>query len=91
MENMETLHLELLVELVTAAKPDQGNGVSHEAAKRIALELFREDKISLGRAAELCQTPIEAFMEYVSRHGVPLHYGLDDLHEDWQTINRLRL
>ena len=88
---METLHVELPVDLVTAARLDQGTGVSQEAAKLIALELFREDKISLGRAAELCQTPIEAFIDYVGRHGVPLHYGLDDLHEDWQTIERLGL
>ena len=47
-EDMETLHVELLVDLVTAARLDQGNGVSQEAAKLIALELFREDKISLG-------------------------------------------
>jgi hypothetical protein len=30
-------------------------------------------------------------MDYVGRHGVPLHYGLDDLHEDRQTIERLAL
>jgi hypothetical protein len=24
----------------------------------------------LGRAAELCQTPIEAFMDYAGKHGV---------------------
>jgi len=29
--------------------------VAQEAAKLIALELFREDQISLGRAAELCR------------------------------------
>lgn len=88
---METRPVELPVDLITAARLDQGNGVSQEAAKLIALELFREDKVSLGRAAELCQTPIEAFMDYIGRHRVPLHYGLDDLHEDWQTIERLGL
>jgi predicted HTH domain antitoxin len=45
----------------------------------------------LGRAAELCQTPVEAFMDYAGKHGVPLHYGLEELHEDWQTIDRLGL
>lgn len=73
------------------AKLDQGNDVSREAAKLIALELFREEKISLGRATELCQTPIEAFMDYAGQHGVPLHYGVEELHEDWQTIKRLGL
>lgn len=88
---MKTLQVELPVDLVTVARLDQGSGVSQEAAKLIALELFREDQISLGRAAELCQTPLEAFMDYAGKHGVPLHYGLEELHEDWQTIDRLRL
>jgi predicted HTH domain antitoxin len=88
---MKTLQVELPVDLVALAKLDQGSGVSQEAAKLIALELFREDKISLGRAAELCQTPLEAFMEYAGKHGVPLHYGLEELHEDWKTVERLGL
>ena len=88
---MKTLPLELPVDLVTVARLDQGSGVSQEAAKLIALELFREDQISLGRAAELCQTPVEAFMDYAGKHGVPLHYGIEELHDDWQTIERLGL
>jgi predicted HTH domain antitoxin len=90
-KEMKTLQVELPVDLVTVAKLDQGSGVSQEAAKLIALELFREDTISLGRAAELCQTPLEAFIAYVGSHGVPLHYGPEELHEDWQTIERLGL
>ena len=88
---MKTLLVELPVDLVRVAKLDQGSGVSQEAAKLIALELFCEDQISLGRAADLCQSPVEAFMDYAGKHGVPLHYGLEELHEDWQTIDRLGL
>jgi predicted HTH domain antitoxin len=83
--------VELPVDLITVAGFDQGRGVSQEAAKLIALELFREDKISLGRAAELCQTPVEASIDYAGKHGVPLHYGLEELHEDCRTIERLGL
>jgi predicted HTH domain antitoxin len=88
---MKTLQVDLPVDLVTVARLDQGSGVSQEAAKLIALELFREDRISLGRAAELCRTPLEAFMDFAGKHGVPPHYGLEELHEDWQTIERLGL
>lgn len=28
----------------------------------------------------------ECGSDYVGNHGVPLHYGLEELHEDWQTI-----
>ena len=88
---MKTLQVDLPIDLVEAAKLDQGSGISQEAAKLIALELFREDRVSLGRAAELCQTPIEAFMDYAGSHGVALHYGIEELHEDWQTVERLQL
>jgi predicted HTH domain antitoxin len=39
----------------------------------LALELYREDKVSLGRAAaELCHMPLAAFMDFASKHGVAL-------------------
>jgi predicted HTH domain antitoxin len=88
---MASIDLQLPADLVSVANLGSGNDVSREAAKRIALELFREDKISLGRAAELCNTPIEAFMDYAGERGVSLHYGVEDLHDDWQTIERLGL
>lgn len=37
----------------------------------LALELYRENQVSLGRAAELCQTSVEAFMVFAGRHEVP--------------------
>jgi hypothetical protein len=52
---MATVNVDLPADLVSVAKLDQGN-VSQEAAKFIALELFREGTVSIGRAAELCAT-----------------------------------
>ena len=43
-----------------------GEHLSEEAARLLALELYREDKVSLGRAAELCQTPLGSFMDFVA-------------------------
>jgi predicted HTH domain antitoxin len=61
--------------------------ISQEPARLLALELYREDKVSLGRAAELCQT---AFMDFAAKHGVPpLRYGFEDLEEERQTTDRL--
>jgi predicted HTH domain antitoxin len=87
---MGTVSLELPADLVSAARLDQGD-VSREAAKFIALELFREGKLSIGRAAELCQTPLEAFMEFAGEHEVPWHYGIAELEEDRRTLERLGL
>ena len=89
--SMATVNLDLPAELVAAAKLDQGN-VSQEAAKLIALELFREGSVSLGRAAELCAAPLAAFMEFASAHGVPpLNYGVEQLEEDRRTLAKLGL
>lgn len=88
--NMATVNVELPADLVSAAKLDQGD-VSQEAAKLIALELFRESTVSLGRAAELCATPLAAFMDFAAAHGVPpLNYDLEQLEEDRRTLANLR-
>ena len=65
--------------------------VEMEAVPLVALELYREDKISLGRAAELCQMAVEPFMEFSARHNAPLHYGIRDLEEDRRTLDWLGL
>lgn len=87
---MAAVYLELPAELVAAAKLDPGN-VSQEAAKLIALELFRESMVSIGRAAELCSIPLAKFMDFAAAHGVPpLNYGAEQLEEDRRTLTKLR-
>ncbi len=86
---MDSVHLELPADLLRAAELDDDN-VAQEAARLLALELFREDKVSLGQAAALCRTPLAVFMDFVARHGVPpLRYGSADLQEERRSIDRL--
>lgn len=85
---MQTVSIEIPAELVRAAGWDVDNPAS-EAIRLLALELYREDKISLGRAAELCQMAVERFMEFSARHNAPLHYLVSDLEEDRRTLERL--
>jgi predicted HTH domain antitoxin len=86
---MATVNIELPAEL--AAQLQSGD-VSAEAARLIALELFREHKVSLGRAAELCSMPLAAFMKFSALHGVPpITYTMEDLEADRQTAERLAL
>lgn len=87
---MQTVSVEIPAELAVAAGLN-ADKLSAEATRLLALELYREDKVSLGRAAELCHMPFEQFMEFAGRHGVPLHYGADDLEEDRRTSKRLGL
>jgi len=69
----------------------EGSSLSQEAARLLALELYREDKVSLGRAAELSQTPVAAFWISRQNTGVPpLRYSFEDLEEERQTADRLK-
>jgi predicted HTH domain antitoxin len=86
---METVRVELPAALLKAANLEEGN-LPQEAARLLALELYRESKVSLGRAAELCQTPLAAFMDFAAKHGVPpLRYGFEDLEEERRSADRL--
>ncbi|MHB8653125.1 MAG: UPF0175 family protein [Terriglobia bacterium] len=79
---MDTVQVALPSALLKAANLEEAN-LSQEAARLLALELYREEKISLARAAELCQTPLAAFMDFSARHGVPpLRYTFEDLENE---------
>ena len=87
---MRTVSIEIPEDLVHAAGWSL-NDPSPEAVRLLALELYREDKVSLGRAAELCQMAVAQFMEFSASRNVPLHYGLSDLEDDRRTLERLSL
>lgn len=87
---METVDVKLPSELLRVANLEESS-LSQEAARLLALELYREDKVSLGRAAELCQTPLATFMDFAAKHGVPLlRYSFEELEEERQTADRLK-
>jgi predicted HTH domain antitoxin len=79
------VQVRLSEDLVEAAQLNRSNP-SVDAARLLALELFREDKVSLGRAAELCETPVATFMEFAGKRQVALHYGTAELEEDRLTF-----
>ena len=60
---MTSVQITLPAELLEAAGVNPADA-SRESAGLLALELYRENKVSLGRAAELCGLPIEAFMVF---------------------------
>jgi predicted HTH domain antitoxin len=87
---MNTKSLELPSDLLHVVGQLNGGDLAKETAKLLALELFREDTVSMGRAAELCHTPLAAFMEFAAEHGAALHYGMAEFEEDRRTLARLR-
>lgn len=86
---MKSVQVSLPEALVEAAQSSRSNP-SAGAARWLALELFREDKVSLGRAAELCETPVEIFMEFAGQRQVPLHYGAGEL-QDVATLSAVKI
>lgn len=90
---MSTVRVDLSEELLQAANISRqkfsSDEISREVAKLLALELYREDAVSLGRAAELCRVPLAEFMQYAADRRVPSHYSLDDLNQDRKVIDSL--
>jgi predicted HTH domain antitoxin len=86
---MENIRVDLPSALLKAANLEQGN-LSEETARLLALELFREERVSLERAAELCQTPLAAFMDFAAKHGVPpLRYSSEELEAERRSTDRV--
>lgn len=85
---MNTVQVDLPEELLRSARLDTAS-TSQEVAKLIALELYREGTLSLGKAAELSGASVDEFLLFSGRRDVPLHYTLDDLVDDRRLIDTL--
>jgi predicted HTH domain antitoxin len=68
---METvsLELEVPVDLLTLLRKSRKQ-MEQEAQLWIALELFRQRKISAGKAAELAHVSLSDFMDFTRQYGV---------------------
>ena len=55
----------------------------------LAIELYRERKISLGKASEIAGISKEEMMKVLSRKGIPISYDIDDLTEDIKRLECL--
>lgn len=86
---MSTIQIELPAELLELS--GSGEGASQAARNLIALELFREQRITLGKAAELAGVSVEQFMDFSASRGVSLHYEISDLEADHSTAKLLGL
>ncbi len=64
--------------------------LEYEARILIALELYREKRVSLGKAAEIAGLSIREFLYELRTRGIPLNYDVDELEEDFRVIRELR-
>jgi predicted HTH domain antitoxin len=61
-----------------------------QALLDLAVGLFTERRVTLGRAAEVARLPQLSFQQELGRRGIPIHYDLDDLQADLRTLAALR-
>lgn len=55
--------------------------------KTIAIELFREELISIGKAAEIAGISRHEMLDILASKKIPLHYSAEDLEKDVKTLN----
>ncbi|WP_342764700.1 UPF0175 family protein [Thermococcus sp. Bubb.Bath] len=55
----------------------------------LAVELYREGVVSLGKAAEIAGVSKAEIMEILASKGISLSYTEEDLQEDIETLERL--
>jgi len=60
-----------------------------EAKLLIALELYREGKVSLGKAAEIAGLSVREFMYELRARRIPLNYDVGELEYDLEIVDEL--
>jgi predicted HTH domain antitoxin len=56
----------------------------------LAVGLFSDRKVTLGRGAEIAGIPQVEFMRELGRRKIPMHYDIEDFEEDLRTLKQLR-
>ena len=87
---MVDIKLQLPKEIVKAVEaPD--NQLETALWQKIVLELYREERVSFGKACELLGMTKWDFTDLLREKDVPLPYDEDDLEDDLQALKDLAL
>ncbi len=57
-----------------------------ELLLELALLLFQKEKLTLVQASRLARMTLIEFQKALASRKIPLHYGIDEFHEDLQTL-----
>lgn len=81
-----------LPDVLSSFLAGSGHGLERAALEAIALEAYREDKLSMAQLRQLLghhtRAQVHAFLK---EHGVHLRYDLEDLDRDRQTGDAMHL
>lgn len=75
------MQLTLPPELEQQLKPE-------EARLGLALGLYVNGRLGMGRAAEVAGLHRMAFQQAMARHRIPVDYTVNDLHDDVSSLNK---
>ncbi len=56
----------------------------------IAVALYSQRRLSVGKAAQLAQMSLWQFRQVLGSRRIPPHYDVADLHADWATLQKLQ-
>lgn len=60
-----------------------------EAKQELAVSLYAQGRLSVGKARELAGMSLWAFRQLLAARGVPPHFGVSDLEEDLASLRAL--
>jgi len=61
-----------------------------EIARELAIYLFKEGKLSIGKAKELAGITIWELQHLLASRGIFVHYGIEDYKKDLKTLKKLK-
>jgi len=88
-ENKMETKLKLPYEIITICKVRE-NELEAFLKRAIAIELFREGFVSIGKASEIAEVTRNEMMDLLGERKIPLHYTVEDLEEDIKTLRRIK-
>ena len=70
----------------------EGTGMTPETAVlELAVALYRDRKVTMGRACEIAGLPRVRFQRELARRGVTIDYSVADLHDDLEALRSVGL
>lgn len=76
---------------IPALSGDESGLTESDLRQDLALTLYQQEKVSLGKAAQIAGLDRWAFQALMKERGGCLNYDVDDLHHDVATLKKLGL
>ena len=73
--------------------PDEVLDAAHisgaELKQELAVTFFQQERLTLAQASKLAEMGQLAFQALLAERQIPIHYGIEEFHEDLQTLRQM--